>query len=97
MAERSEQDLESLDHELTSTSDDSQLNTSDITSQHVRHFEHQLLWSSDESTQVMYQTCKPCYLAAARQGTFIPTSLEQSCMFACSYSLHVHNYECKKI
>ena len=39
--------------ESTLMSDDSQLNTSDITSQRMGHFEHRLLWNSDESAQVI--------------------------------------------
>ena len=37
-------------------SDESQLNSSDITSQRVGDFEHRLLWNSDESTQVICLT-----------------------------------------
>ena len=39
--------------ESTLMSDDSQLNTSDITSQSVGHLEHRVLWNSYESTQVI--------------------------------------------
>ena len=49
-------------------SDESQLNSSDITSQRVGDFEHRLLWNSDESTQVIcptelsYDQCGSCQL-----------------------------------
>lgn len=46
-----EQCRESL--ESTMMSDDNQLCSSEITSQRVGHFEHRLLWNSDESTQVI--------------------------------------------
>ena len=48
------------DEESPMMSAESQLNSSDITSQRVGDFEHRLLWNSDESTQVIYPT-ELCY------------------------------------
>ena len=54
------------EEESPMTSDESQLNSSDITSQRVGDFEHRLLWNSDESTQVIcptelsYDLCDSC-------------------------------------
>lgn len=61
------------DEESPMMSDESQLNSSDITSQRVGDFEHRLLWNSDESTQVICPTelsyqCGSCRPGAGCMG-----------------------------
>ena len=50
MDELSEQNSQ----QSTAVSEHSQFDASDITNRRIGHSEHQLLWNSDESAQVMY-------------------------------------------